>query len=71
MLVERVPISLSQFAELLAIDPARFLGVEFDRRSTGLLLVMEPEDDMRQVQTTGVNPGLADNTIRRKPKRGK
>lgn len=44
MPVERHPISVSQFCELLAIDPTRFIGIE--RHSTGLYLVLEPEAGM-------------------------
>jgi hypothetical protein len=70
MPVERMFVSLSQFSELLGIDAARFRGVEYDSRSTAVTLVLEPEDDMRQVQTTGVNAPLSDDTSRRKPGKG-
>lgn len=45
MPVDRVPISISQFAELLAIEPKRLIAVEVDRRSSTVMLVMEPEED--------------------------
>lgn len=63
MPVERHPISVNQFCELLALDPKRFIGVERD--STGLVLVMEPE----AMQVTGTFKELSDNT-RRTPRKG-
>lgn len=41
--VVRVPLSISQFAELMGIDPERLVDVEVSRRSTQVTLVMEPE----------------------------
>ena len=80
MPVERIPISRDQFCELLGVDPKRFINVERapclreDQRqgqgprvSTGLVLVLEPEERM---QTTGTCPPLSDN-VARKPKSGK
>jgi hypothetical protein len=43
MPVERQPVSISQFAELMGIDPARFVGVDVERQSSRVLLVLEPE----------------------------
>ena len=58
MPVERQPISVSQFCELLAIEPSRFIGIERRRHdSTGLLIVLEG-DDMAG-QTSGTLPQLA------------
>lgn len=53
MPVERTPISISQFCELLAIEPARFVGVEVNRRASTVTLVLEPcEDDGIQRERT-------------------
>lgn len=43
MPVERVPLSISQLCELIGVDPARFVAVE--KRSTGLVIVLEPEEE--------------------------
>ena len=67
MPVERVSVSLSQFAELLGLEPGRFLGVEFDRRSTALTLVMEPN----MTQTSGTFPQLAQGGKKIGGKKGK
>ena len=42
MPVVREHLSVSQFAELVGIDPARFNGVEVDKRSSRVTLVLEP-----------------------------
>jgi hypothetical protein len=54
MPVDRTPVSISQFAELMGIDPARFVGVEVERRSSRVLLVLEPEkaDGIQRERTT-------------------
>ena len=39
----REPVSISQFAELMGVDPARLLDVEVDRLSSRVVLVLEPE----------------------------
>lgn len=56
-------LSVSQFTELLALDPSRFIGVEVNRQSSQIVIVQEPE-----MQTTGTCPPLSDNT-KRKPKK--
>ena len=67
MPVERRWISVSQLSELLGIEPERFRAIERSRSdSTGVTLVLEPE-----MQTTGVNPPLHDNTKRGPRKGGK
>jgi len=43
MPVIREHLSISQFSELVGIDPARFNGVEVDRRYNRVTLVLEPE----------------------------
>ena len=43
MPVLREPISLSQLADLLGVEPARLLAVEIDRRTQSATLVLEPE----------------------------
>ena len=68
-MIERQQISLSQFADLLAIEPERFLGVEVNRLKSTVTLILEG-DDMRAVQTSGTCPPLSDN-IKRKPRKGK
>lgn len=45
MPVERRPISISQLAELLGVDPSRLLAVEVHRPSKTAILVLEPSDD--------------------------
>jgi hypothetical protein len=64
MPVERRVLSVSQFAELMGIDPARFILVENRVEEPGtrktqraVVLVMEPE-----MQTTGTCPPLSNNT---------
>ena len=52
----RVPLSVSQFSELVGIDPDRFVGVEVPaRRSGNVILVLEEED---VAQGSGVIPQL-------------
>jgi len=71
MPVERHAISVSQLAELLGVDPARFVAVEkrVDRTGDGSWrggwYVVTEGDDM---QTSGTMPQLSDNTSKRKPK---
>ncbi len=56
MPVERHPISVSQFCELLALDPTRLIAVERrGRLGATLTIVMEPEADMN---TSGTFPQL-------------
>lgn len=38
-------VSWSQFCNLLEIDPARFVGVDVNRVTRTILIVMEPDDD--------------------------
>jgi hypothetical protein len=45
MPVERQPVSISQFAELMGIDPARFIGVDVQRHSTRVVLILEPDEE--------------------------
>jgi hypothetical protein len=44
MPVDREPISISQFAELVGVEPARLVDVEFSRRNSTVMLVLEPVD---------------------------
>lgn len=70
MPVVRTPISRSQLADLVGVDPERFLGIQMrcDREYTGWVVLTEGEP----MQTTGTCPTLSDNTSIRKPtKKGK
>lgn len=40
----RVPLSVSQLADLVDVEPWRLNGVEVDLRSSSVVLVLEPED---------------------------
>lgn len=42
MPVERIPVSVSQFCELLALDPARFVGVDVDRAHSTITILQKP-----------------------------
>ena len=42
MSVQRIELSVSQFAELIGVEPERVLGVE--KRGSTMILVLEPED---------------------------
>ena len=44
MPVQRVQISISQFCELLALEPGRLVGLDYDRASTVVTLVLEPDE---------------------------
>lgn len=44
MPVDRQPISVNQFCELLALDPKRLIGVEMDRKASTVVIVLEPEE---------------------------
>lgn len=44
MPVIRQPISLSQLAELLGVEPWRLLAVEIDLRAKTAHLVLQPDD---------------------------
>lgn len=57
MPVVREPLSISQFCELVGIEPARFVDVEVNRRASTVTLVLEPEEDT-VAQTSGVIPQL-------------
>lgn len=65
MPVQRSAISVSQLAELMGVDPARFIAIE--KRGREWCVVTEEDD----VQTSGTCPPLSDNTSKRKPKGGK
>ena len=69
MSLNRQPISVSQLSELLGVDPKRFIAVQrvCSREYSGWEVVTEGED----MQTSGTNPPLSDNTSKRKPKRKK
>jgi hypothetical protein len=72
MPVERVPLSISQFSELVGIEPAQLISVEFSRSKSTVTLCLEPEEPMttRGVQSSGTCPPLSGNTSLRKPKKG-
>lgn len=63
MPVIKQAISHSQLAELLGVDPARFIAVEqpMEKDASGWRIVLEPEDSM---QTSGTMPQL--NTGKKK-----
>jgi hypothetical protein len=45
MPVERISVSISQFCELVGIDPQRFVAIErASRTSTTVTIVLEPEN---------------------------
>jgi hypothetical protein len=50
--IERRAVSVSQFADLLGVDPQRLIGVE--RKGSTMILLLEPEDDttVRDVPAT-------------------
>ena len=52
MPVERQPISVSQLAEMLGVDPARFIAVE--KRPHGWCVVTEGDE----MQNSGTFPAL-------------
>jgi hypothetical protein len=64
--VERQTISVNQFAELLGFEPKRFIGLQVNKQSQTIWLLLEPE-----MQTTGTAPQLASNTNYGKGKGGK
>lgn len=66
MPVERREVSVSQFAELMGLEPERLIAVE--RRGSTMVLVLEPEAEV--TQTMGTFPQLKDNTSRRPPRKG-
>jgi len=68
MPVARHAVSLSMFAELLGLQPAQFVGVEYDRRTSSVTLVLEPEED--DMQTTGTFPQIHSNANYGKGKSG-
>jgi hypothetical protein len=40
-----VKLSISQFCELLGLEPARFIGVDVNRQSSVVTVVLEPKED--------------------------
>ena len=58
MPVERHALSLSMFAELVGIEPASFVGVEVNRLTSTVTLVVEGDS----MQGTGTFPQAAGNT---------
>jgi hypothetical protein len=54
MPVIREPLSISQFAELVGVEPSRLVGVEFSRRNSSVTLVLEPLDVRKEaIQDAG------------------
>lgn len=43
-------VSISQFCELLGLEPERFIGVQVDRRAQRIGILLEPEDTMAQTR---------------------
>jgi hypothetical protein len=72
----RQPISVSQLAELLGVDPQRFISIEPEpcrktdvpRDPSRWWIVLEPEAEM--AQTTGTFPELTKRKPKGKGKRG-
>jgi hypothetical protein len=68
--VQRIAISLSQLCELLAVDPARFVGIEPDRGGRGAeqrdrtkwWIVVEPKDVTDERHVPGVEQDQAPAT---------
>ena len=60
-MIERQQISLSQFADLLAIEPERFLGVEVNRLKSTVTLILEGDG---RPEGSAIARGLADETTR-------
>lgn len=56
-MVERRPMSVSQFSELVGIEPAQFIGVEVDRITSTVVLVVEGAT----MQTTATFPEVSSN----------
>lgn len=46
--VDRVPVSISQFCGLLDLDPQKLIAVEVERKSSRVVLVMEPETEAEE-----------------------
>jgi hypothetical protein len=79
MAVNRQPVSISQFCELLALDPATFLNVEVDQLSSRVVLVTEGDgppptstswivaEHRAMSQTSAIIPQLNQTGIRMKP----
>ena len=63
----RTPISVSQLAELVGVNPARFVAIERQGVHGHPGWVIVTEDEM---QTIGTFPQLADNTRRKPTKKG-
>ena len=67
-----VAVSTSQLCELIGVEPSRFVDIDRDhgkdRDTSRLWIVLEPAERATHMQTTGTNPPLHDNTIRRGPK---
>lgn len=42
--VERQSLSVNQFAELLGFEPERFIGVQVNKQSQTIWLLLEPEE---------------------------
>jgi hypothetical protein len=45
MPVKRIALSVSQFCDCLALEPGSLVGVEIDRRSSRVVLILEPTED--------------------------
>lgn len=57
MAIERRQMSVSQFSELMGIEPRAFIGVEVNRQRSTVTLVVEGDD----MQTVSTFPQLASN----------
>lgn len=58
MPVQRVPLSISQLAELVGVEPWRLLDIEVNRLKQTANLVLEPEEtDMGKSKSGGKKMG--------------
>ena len=64
-MIARIPLSVSQFADLVGYDPQVVVGLEMDASSRTVTLLLAQEDEMN---TSGTFPQL--NTGK-KPTKGK
>jgi hypothetical protein len=57
MPVERQPISFRTFCDEMAIDQQRFIGVEVNRQTSTVYLVLEPEDESNERRDPATESG--------------
>lgn len=52
MPVEKLTLSVDQFAELLGFDPRRFVGVQVMKQTRMIWVLLEPDDERRVPDST-------------------